>query len=186
LQEEQPETSHEPDLAAEELFASVYDELHGLARRQMSRQSAGHTLQATALVNEVYLKLSSRMKQAGDGAAWDSREHFLGLASRAMRSILVDHARKKGSQKRSAEGERVALDSAVHEVEASAGDILALDDALELLAKTDRRMASLVELCFFGGCSMEDAAKALGMSTRTAQREWRLAKAKLRKELGDV
>ena len=176
----------QPEHSSEDLFAAVYDELYGLARRQMSRQSAGHTLQATALVNETYIKLAKRLKEVGQGNGWESPEHLLGLASRAMRSILVDHARKKSSQKRSADGERVALDAAVQEVEASAGDILALDGALAALAATDGRMASLVELYFFGGCSMQEAASALGMSIRTAQREWRLAKAKLRKELGDA
>jgi len=172
---------------AAELFAVAYDELHGLARRQMSRQTPGHTLQATALVNEVFLKLARRMDgaEANGEAPWKDKTHLLGLASRAMRSILVDHARRKGTKKRSASGERVALDRAVLEFQESSGDLLALNEALEVLEVQDPRMVRLVELHYFGGCTMEEAARALDISLRTAQREWRLAKARLRQALED-
>ena len=168
-----------------ELFAAAYDELHGLARRQMARQTPGHTLQATDLVNEVFLKLARRMgDDPTNGAApWKERAHLLGLASLAMRSILVDHARKKTAKKRSASGERVALDRAVLEFEETSGDLVALDKALEVLELQDPRMVRLVELHYFGGCTMEEVSSALGISLRKTQREWRMAKARLRQVL---
>jgi RNA polymerase sigma factor (TIGR02999 family) len=180
-----PEPSDTPpclDAGPAELFAQAYDDLHGLARRQMAGQAPGHTLQATALVGEVFMKLAPRMKDA-DGkpvALWKDRRHLLGLASRVMRSVLVDHARRRKAKKRTAPGERVALDQAVLEFEQSAGDLSALDAALEQLQKQDPRLVELVELHYFGGLGLAEVAEALGTSQRSVERQWRLAKARLR------
>ncbi len=178
----EPPTKSGAEQDPAEQFAVAYDELHGLARRQMAHQVPGHTLQATALVNEVFLKLSNRMQESeGNGEApWKDKTHLLGLASRAMRSILVDHARKKSSKKRKATGERVALDRAVLEFEETSGDLVVLNEALEVLELQDPRMVRLVELHYFGGCTMDEVSRALDISLRTAQREWRMAKARLR------
>lgn len=163
-----------------EFFEHVYDELHGLAARQMRAQGAGHTLQATALVSELYLKMGHYELDR-----WESRAHFISMAARAMRSILVDHARSKGRQKRRPDGERVALEIAAQEYTERSGDLLALDEALLLLGEQDPRLVELVELRFFGNCSMEECAQITGRSLRSAQRDWRFAKDWLRQRLAD-
>lgn len=161
-------------------FERVYDELHGLAARQMRAQGAGHTLQATALVSELYLKMGHYELDR-----YESRAHFIAMAARAMRSILVDHARSKGRKKRSPDGERVALEVAAQEYGERSGDLLALDEALVQLGKLDPRLVELVELRFFGNCSMEECSQLTGRSLRTAQRDWRFAKDWLRQRLSE-
>ena len=160
------------------LFRHVYEELHAVARSEMARQAPGHTLQATALINETYLKLAKV-----HGAPLD-RAHFIRLASRAMRQVLVDHARRKSRQKRSATGERVELDGIAAEYERRSGGMIALDEALNRLKTREPELVHLVELRFFGGQDMREVANALGISERSAQRRWQAARLYLRKELG--
>lgn len=168
-----------PEESKGEFFERVYDELHGLASRQMRNQVPGHTLQATALVSELYLKLGQY-----DLDRWQSRNHFISMAARTMRSILVDHARSKNRQKRSPVGGRIALDEAAAQFEERSGDLVALDEALVELGENDEHLVQLVELRFFGGCSMEECARMLDRSLRSVQRDWRFAKDWLRRRLG--
>lgn len=164
--------------AAKELFELVYDELHGLARNHMQGQDPDHTLQATALVNEVYLKLFRHPN-------WESRAHFFRLASRAMRQILVDHARGKLRQKRTPpERSDLRIDAVAADFELhSLGQLVGLDTALEALRERDPQCAELVDLCFFGGRSKVEAARILGISEGTATRWLKVAKAFLRSRL---
>jgi RNA polymerase sigma factor (TIGR02999 family) len=161
--------------ASDQLFMLVYDELHRMADRQMRRQRPDHTLQATALVNEAYIRVF--------GQDWRDRDHFLSVAARAMRSILVDHARKKTTAKRTPGGQRVPLDELTQTYEDRAIDLVAMDEALNRLAEVDPNMVRLVELRFFAGLSMEESASFLNISTRKAQKEWSTARAWLRREV---
>ena len=161
-----------------DFFERVYDELHGLAARQMRSQPAGHTLQATALVSELFLRLGHHELEH-----WQSRDHFIKMAAATMRSILVDHARRKNRGKRRPTGGRVALDEAAAEYEERSGDLQALDEALVELGENEPDLVSLVELRFFGGCSMQECARLLGKSLRTVQRDWQFAKKWLRKHM---
>jgi len=156
--------------ALEALLPAVYDELRRLAQRAMRRERTGHTLQPTALVHEAYLRLVEQRR-----ADWHNRAQFLGVAARLMRRILVDHA-------------RVTLggcDAPGVAIEESAPDVLALHEALERLAALDAAQARLVELRYFGGLTIEEAAAALGVSPATLKREWVVARAWLRRELGN-
>ena len=164
--------------ALDQLLPAVYQELHRQAERAMRAQSPGHTLQTTALVHETYLRLVNR-----EGAEWNSRAHFFGVAAKAMRSILVDHARARRAAKRGGGVEPVTLAN-VEDTGGQEVDVLDLNDALERLAEQDPRKASLVELRYFAGLGIEEAASALGVSPATAKREWRVARAWLRRELG--
>ena len=163
--------------ATEELLPVVYRELHRLARRGLASRP-GHTLQPTALVHEAYLKLF-----AGEPVDWRDRDHFTLVATRAMRSILIDHARAKHTAKRAVPGERVPLEDLVASFDERAHGLLALDEALGRLARFDARMARIVELRFFGGVGMQDVARILSMSLRDVERKWRTARARLRREL---
>jgi RNA polymerase sigma factor (TIGR02999 family) len=156
----------------------VHDELRKLARRQMGHERPGHTLQATALVNEAYLRLIDvhRIK-------WQNRAHFFAMSARVMRRILVDAARAKGYQKRGGGNQRVTLDDALVVTEEPGQDLVALDDALQALAAVDARKSQVVEMRFFGGLSVEETAEALHVSGDTVMRDWRLAKAWLLREL---
>ncbi len=172
--------------AGDRLLDLVYPELHRIAERQMRREREGHTLQPTALVNEAYLKLVDQTR-----VDWRNRAHFLGVAAQAMRRLLVDHARGRARDKRGGGATLVELDSAAGPaaegalaVPARNVDLLALDQALERLAALDPAQARLVELRFFGGLSVEEAAEALGLSTATAGRDFRSARAFLARELG--
>ena len=169
--------------AAERLLELIYPELHRIAERQMRRERAGHTLQPTALVHEAYLKLVDQSH-----VDWRNRAHFLGVAAQAMRRLLVDHARGRDRDKRGGGATLLELDSAAGEaglaVAGRSVDLLALDQALERLAVLDPAQARLVELRFFGGLSVEEAAEALGVSTATAGRDFRSARAFLARELG--
>ena len=144
----------------------------------MKRERANHTLQPTALVHEAYLKL------VGDpGARWESRAHFFGAAARAMRQILVDHARRHHAHKRGGELDRVTLDEEIADSNARSFEILALNDALEKLAAKDPRMARVVELRIFGGLVSKEVAHVLGFSKRTVDEDWKMAKMWLAREL---
>jgi RNA polymerase sigma-70 factor (ECF subfamily) len=164
--------------ALDELLPLVYRELHQQAERFMRAQPAGHTLQTTALVHEVYLRLVDR-----EGVEWQNRAHFFGVAGKAMRSILVDHARARGAAKRGGAARRLTL-GAVSVAEAEpAVEVLALDEALSRLADLDPDQSRLVELRYFAGLGIEETAEVLGVSPATVKRQWRVARAWLRREL---
>jgi len=164
--------------AKEELYQMVYDELRRLAHRYMSRENSGHTLQTTALVNEAYLKLADA-KQLN----WQDRAHFFAVSANVMRHILVDHARANRAERRGGEAQRVELDGIVEIPQTPNKDILALNDALDKLAKVDDRKSKVIELRYFGGLSVEETAEVLKVSADTVMRDWRLAKAWLLREL---
>jgi RNA polymerase sigma factor (TIGR02999 family) len=171
------------DLAAvDELVPMVYGELRRQARRCMRAQEPGHTLQTTALVHEAYLRLIGQSH-----VEWKSRAHFFGVAAKAMRSILVDHARARNAAKRGGAARPVTLSEA-SDIEAASDtergvDVLALDEALSRLDELDPRKGRLVELRYFGGLGIEEAAVVLGVSPATVKREWTTARAWLKREL---
>ena len=171
--------------AASQLLPLVYTELRQLAAQKLARETPGHTLQPTALVHEAYLRLvASPGKTAGESESnWDSRGHFFAAAAEAMRHILVDNARRKQSLKRGGELVRHELDDVELALPEPREDVLALDEALRKLAQTDARAAELVQLRFFAGLSLLDAAELLGVSPRTAHRLWAYARAYLHREL---
>lgn len=160
-----------------ELASIVYDELHRIARTHMARERAQHTLQATALVNEAYAKLMDCTRMQ-----WRDRVHFYSVASRMMRRVLIDYARRHGA-KRGAGFKRIPLEETAAFGEDLSDDFLALDAALEELAKVDERKCRVVELRFFGGLTVEETAEALGISSITVIREWNFAKAWLYRAL---
>jgi RNA polymerase sigma factor (TIGR02999 family) len=166
------------DRAREQLIPVVYDELRRMARRYLANERPGHTLQSTALVHEAYVRLVA--SQTPD---WNDRAHFFGIAAQVMRQILVDHARKRHAARRGADAQRVTLDAAVALPERKGVDVLALDDALQTLAKLDSQQSRVVELRFFGGLTLEESAEVLGVSVSTVQRDWQTAKVWLRREL---
>ena len=167
--------------ASEQLFHVVYGELLRLAQRMMENERTGHTLQATALVHEAWLKLF----QGARPAPWSDRSQFLRTAATAMRRVLVDHARTRGRVKRGAGASRLLLDEALEEVEQRGDlDVVALHEAVERLATFDPQAAKIVELRFFGGLSIAEAAEALGVSTPTVERGWRVARLWLARDLG--
>jgi len=159
--------------------AAVYHELRRLAGAYMRRERPGQTLQATALVNEAYIRL------AGAGTTWKDREHFIGFAARSMRQILVDRARARGAQKRWAGLNRVSLTESLVQARHEDDLLPALDEALTKLEAFDPEQARIVELRYFMGLSVEDAAAALGMSPATLKRRWTMARAWLFRELSD-
>jgi RNA polymerase sigma-70 factor (ECF subfamily) len=164
--------------ALAQLMPLVHDELRRLARRHMGHERPGHTLQATALVNEAYLRLVDVRQMR-----WQNRAHFFAMSARLMRRILVDAARVKGYQKRGGGAERVSFDEALI-VSPERGDALvAVDDALHALAVVDARKSHVVEMRFFGGLSVEETAEALHVSVETVMRDWKLAKVWLLREL---
>jgi RNA polymerase sigma factor (TIGR02999 family) len=166
--------------ALERLTPLVYRELHTLASRYLSRERRDHTLQATALVNEAYLKI------AGQRADWQSRAHFFGIAAHLMRRILVDHARRDGRAKRGGGATHLSLegiDPPSPSLPIDAIDIRALDAALLRLAAFDPNQARLVEMRFFGGMTIEETAEVMGSSSATVKREWAVARAWLYREL---
>ena len=160
------------------LIPLVQRELHQIARRHMAHENPGHSIQATALVNEAYLRLVD-VKDV----AWHDRAHFLAIAARMMRRILVDRARERHAQKRGGRAARVTFDEALVVTNEPRHDLVALDDALEGLAKFDERKSRVVEMRFFGGLSVDETATVLNVSPDTVMRDWRLAKAWLRGEM---
>ena len=164
--------------ALEQLAPIVQPELRRLARRYMGQQHAGHTLQATALINEVYVRL-----MGWRNLRWQDRAHFFGLSAQLMRRTLVDHARRHNRRKRGGEAIEVSLDEAAIVSPERSADLVAVDEALERLATFDPRRSQIVELRFFGGLSVEETAEVLKSSPRTVKREWSLARAWLYCEL---
>ncbi|HEX8248463.1 MAG TPA: sigma-70 family RNA polymerase sigma factor [Pyrinomonadaceae bacterium] len=163
-------------LAPEKLLEFVYDDLRQLAAKYMRSERAEHTLQATALVHEAFIRLVD-----WENVSWQNRAHFFACAAQVMRKILVDHARHRNAQKRS--GQKLTLDEAVSFTDAKEFDLLALEEALYSLEKQDPRQARIVELRFFGGLSIEETAHVLKISETTVRREWTFAKAWFRREL---
>ena len=166
-----------PPASADELAPLVYNELRRLAAAYMRRERPGQTLQATALVHEAYLRL------AGAGTPWHDKRHFIGIAARSMRQILVERARARGAQKRWAGLDRVSLSDTLAVASEPETMLPALDEALTRLEQIDAEQARIVELRFFAGLSIEETADALGMSPATLKRRWSLARAWLYREL---
>jgi RNA polymerase sigma factor (TIGR02999 family) len=169
------------DDAMERLLPLVYEELRALARHQLGSQRVDHTLSPTALVHEAFLRL------VGPDAAraWENRVHFFAVASKAMRSVLVDHARRRLAHKRQYRDDMVTFGAAVRRT-VCAEDLVAIDIAMDKLALEHARQASVVELSFFGGLTHAEIALALGVSEPTVRRDWRFARAWLSRELEDV
>jgi len=164
--------------AFDALMPLVHDELHQIARRQMAGERRGHTLQATALVNEAYLRLIEVKRMD-----WQNRAHFFAMAARVMRRILVNAALARGYKKRGGGGARVTLDEDQAVAPAIAPDVVALDDALTKLAITEPRKAQVVELRFFGGLTVDETSEALHVSPVTVMRDWQFAKVWLLREM---
>jgi RNA polymerase sigma factor (TIGR02999 family) len=166
--------------ALAQLMPLVHTELHRLARQYLRGERPGHTLQTTALVNEAYLRLLD-VRQV----PWRNRAHFFAVSARLLRRILVDFARQRGCRKRGGAARQVALDEALAVGREQGDDLMALDDALQALAALDARKGQVVELRFFGGLSVEETAEVLHVSPETVRRDWRLAKAWLRRHLSE-
>jgi len=166
--------------AADELFRAVYGELRRLAGGYMAGQRASHTLQPTALVNEACLKLLG-----GAGSRWEDRSHFFHAAARAMRQILVDHARMKGARKRGGDAVRVTLRETTHGTVDPGVEVLAVHEAMRTLEEVDPRKAAVVELRYFAGLDIEETARVMNVNERTVRRLWDRARAWLYKEMGE-
>jgi RNA polymerase sigma factor (TIGR02999 family) len=164
--------------ALERLIPVVYDDLRHIARKHMRREDSGHTLQTTALVNEAYLRLE------GGRVRWQNRAHFFAVASRAMRYILVDYARRSRYQKRGGGLRPLSLEDTAFVPREQSADLVALEEALRALAKIDPRRARVVELRYFGGLELKEVAVVLEVSPATVLRDWNLAKAWLYRQLG--
>lgn len=158
--------------ALDKLLPLVHSELRRIAQRQMSQERPGHTLQATALVNEAYLKLAGQQK-----FEWQNRAHFFAVCAQVMRHILIDHARAHGREKRGGGAIQVSLNDALVVGDDQAAHFIALDEALRVLERLDPQKGKIVELRYFGGLSIEEAAEVLNVSPRTVRREWQRAKA---------
>jgi RNA polymerase sigma-70 factor (ECF subfamily) len=166
--------------AVADLIPLVYDELYSMARNYLRDEPAGHTLQSTALVHEAYLRLVKI-----DSVRWENRAQFFAIAAQVLRHILVDHARRRRTSKRGSGGIALPLDEAVTIPAPQDLDLEALDASLAKLDKLDQRKARIVELRYFGGLSIEEAAEVLGCSPTTVKREWTFAKAWLYRDLGE-
>ncbi len=160
------------------LMPLVYDELRKLSQGYLQDERRDHTLQATALVHEAYIRLVD-----WENVTWQNRAHFFAVAAQVMRRILVDHARERSAQKRGGGMPKLSLDEAVSFAQEREVDLVALDDALKSLAQLDETQSKIVELRFFGGLTIEETAEALGISPATVKREWTLAKAWLHKTI---
>lgn len=165
-------------LALEQLIPLVQAELHRIAKRYLAQGNPGHLLQATALINEAYLRLID-----WKSAQWQNRAHFFGVAAQLMRRVLVDEYRQQHSQKRGGDALRVSLVEAEAKADERSADLVALDDALKALAQLDERKSRIIELRYFGGLTVEETAEVLQVSPRTIKREWSLAQAWLFREL---
>ena len=165
---------------ADRLISNVYNDLRALAASFLNRETSGHTLQPTALVNEAYLKLAHQ-----DHVIWKSRTHFVAVAAEAMRRILVDHARGRNRLKRGGDRTRILLHDDLKISQNDTEDVLAVDEAIGRLQDRDQRQAKIVELRFFGGLSVQEVADVLGVSKRTVENDWTMIRAWLRRELAD-
>ena len=166
------------DAALEQLIPLVHAELRRIAGRHMAHERVGHSLQATALVNEAYMRLVDVRQMK-----WQDRAHFFAMSARLMRRILVDFARSRGYQKRGGGAQKVSFDEGLVVSNERGTDLVALDDALSALAAVDARKSQVIEMRFFGGLSVEETAEALHVSPETVMRDWKLAKAWLLREL---
>jgi RNA polymerase sigma factor (TIGR02999 family) len=166
--------------AVEKLTPLVYDELRALAQSFFSHQRPNHTLQPTALVHEAYMRLVGRSP-----TPWSGRAHFFATAAKVMRQLLADHARRHGAAKRGGGWGKITLDEAVSPTSTPDIDLIALDEALNRLTKLHERQGQIVELRFLAGLTVEETAQVLGSSPRTVELDWRMARAWLRRELGD-
>jgi RNA polymerase sigma-70 factor, ECF subfamily len=163
----------------DELMPLVYDELHRQASRYLRKERSNHTLQTTALINEAYLKLINQRD-----VEWQNRAHFFAIAAQAMRRILVDYARERHREKRGGAAENLPLEEALQiSVNEKSIDLIALDEALNRLAKMDKRQARVVELRYFSGLSIDETAEVLGIANSTVRLDWNLAKAWLKQEI---
>jgi RNA polymerase sigma factor (TIGR02999 family) len=162
------------------LFAAVYDELHGIAHRKLGYLRAGETLNTTALVHEAYLKLVDQ-----SGVSWQDRAHFFAVSAKVMRHILVDYARRRLAKKRGGDVQTIVIDDSKLGTGERASEIVALDSALSQLSELNERLSKIVELRFFGGLSVEEAAEVLKVSPRTVKRDWRKARAFLYQALAE-
>ena len=162
------------------LIPLVYEDLRGIAQRRMRSEQSGHTLDTTAVVHEAYIRLVNQAT-----ATWRDRAHFFAVAARVIRHVLIDYARMRGQKKRGGDQVLVALRDDIDGEEPRTIELLALSEALERLGELDSRLERLVECRFFGGMTMEDTAAAMGVSLRTAERDWTRAKAYLAQALGD-
>lgn len=169
------------DGAAERLFPLIYDELKRQARNFLRHERADHTLQPTALVHEAYLKM---IKQSSVAA--ENRQHFFAIASRVMRQILVDHARRHNAEKRGGAAERFSIENMDILPEQSAADLLDLDEALQKLEKFDNRKCRVVDMRFFGGLKEKEIAEVIGVTEKTVRRDWHFAKLWLYRELSQT
>jgi RNA polymerase sigma factor (TIGR02999 family) len=170
--------SHKGDPEAlNKLLPLVYDELRRVAERYLRRERPDHTLQATALVHEAYIRLIDQ------DVPWQNRAHFFGIAAEMMRRILIDHARGLQAAKRGSGGIKLPLDDVLNLSDERAADLIVLDEALKALAEIDPQKSRIVELRFFGGLSIEETAEVLGLGTATIIRQWKLAKAWLYREV---
>jgi RNA polymerase sigma factor (TIGR02999 family) len=172
------EWSNGDKAALDKLMPLIHEELRRLAHHYMSRERPGHTLQTTALVNEAYVRLVNRK-----GVRWQNRAHFFAIAAKSMRSILVDHARGLAYAKRGGGATKIALDEGMIVSHERAAEVVALDEALVVLAEMDPKQSRIVELRFFGGLTIEETAEVLDLSPATIKREWTTAKAWLYHEL---
>jgi RNA polymerase sigma factor (TIGR02999 family) len=166
--------------ALDQLMPVVYDELRRQAARYLRREQAGHTLQTTALIHEAYMRLVDQRN-----VQWQNRAHFFGIAAQLMRRILVDHARTKKRVKRGGSAVRVSLGDATVAVKGQDLDVVALDEALDRLARVDEQQSRVVELRFFSGLTVEETAEVMGISKATVKRDWSMAKAWLHRELSE-
>lgn len=164
--------------ALERVLPAVYDQLRGIARRELRRERTGHTLTPTALVHEAYLKLVKL-----DRVTWRSRAHFFGACAREMRRILISYARKRKADKRGGGADHVPLENAFVAAQTRPAELLALDEALTRLAALDERQAQVVEYRFYAGMDVNETAEALGISPATVKRDWTAARAWLNREL---
>ncbi len=164
--------------ALDELTPLIYDELHRIAHRYMRRERPGHTLQTSALINEAYVRLIDQRE-----VHWQNRAHFFAIATKLMRRILVDQARRKRYAKRGGDAQKVSLDEGIAAPGGRATDLVALDDALKDLETVDERKSRIVDMRFFGGLSLEEIADALEISVPTVEREWRAARAWLHRAM---
>jgi RNA polymerase sigma-70 factor (ECF subfamily) len=164
--------------ALDELYPLVYDELHRLARRYMSRERKGHTLQTTALINEAYVRLVDQRN-----VHWANRSHFFAISAQIMRRILIDHARRQAFAKRGGGAQQVSLEEVATVAGVQARDLVRLDEALKCLAEMDPRRSQVVELRYFGGLNNEEIASVLKVSENTVTRDWKMARAWLYQQL---